>query len=155
MKICTKCNIKKDNSQFHKDKTNKDGYCAQCKICKKEYRDNNKQRFNESRRKWGLKNPNYNTEHSRKYRKENPGYNAWQVSKRKKRIKQATLPGFDTEIKEIYLNCPEGHHVDHIMPINHPDLCGLHVPWNLQYLPAEENLKKGNKIPNYTLKGII
>lgn len=68
------------------------------------------------------------------------------AAKRRALIKQATLPGFEEEIKKIYFNCPEGHHVDHIMPLNNSNLCGLHVPWNLQYLPAEENLKKSNKL---------
>ena len=49
------------------------------------------------------------------------------------------------EINKIYANVPAGHQVDHIIPLKGKDICGLHVPWNLQYLPIIENQRKGNR----------
>ena len=50
------------------------------------------------------------------------------------------------EIKTIYRDCPEGYHVDHIMPLKGVNSSGLHVPWNLQYLPGIVNKMKSNKV---------
>jgi hypothetical protein len=37
------------------------------------------------------------------------------------------------------------HVVDHIVPIRHPLVCGLTVPWNLQVVPWRVNAAKGNR----------
>jgi 5-methylcytosine-specific restriction endonuclease McrA len=57
---------------------------------------------------------------------------------------QATLPGYTHEIRAIYAACPDGSEVDHIVPLRGRLVCGLHVPWNLQYLTSDKNRRKGN-----------
>lgn len=37
------------------------------------------------------------------------------------------------------------HTLDHIVPMNHPLVCGLTVPWNLRIVPSYHNLAKSNK----------
>ena len=49
------------------------------------------------------------------------------------------------EISAFYSKCPEGYHVDHIIPLQGEVVSGLHVIENLQYLSAEDNIKKHNK----------
>jgi hypothetical protein len=48
------------------------------------------------------------------------------------------------KIREIYVNRPEDCHVDHIVPLRGKNVSGLHVEYNLQYLPIKENMRKHN-----------
>jgi len=37
------------------------------------------------------------------------------------------------------------HVLDHIVPLNHPDVCGLTVPWNLRVITRAQNASKSGK----------
>ena len=72
------------------------------------------------------------------------GMNALRQSRYRAKKYRTMAPDADHEkIKQIYLNCPPGHEVDHIIPVSRG---GLHHEDNLQYLPVTENRKKGNRI---------
>lgn len=66
-------------------------------------------------------------------------------------LKSSATPNWLTEenhatIKSMYKDASDqGLHVDHIVPLKGKNVCGLHVPWNLQLLDPSENLKKNNK----------
>lgn len=63
MKVCYKCKIEKDFTNFCIDKRSKDGLQEKCKNCNKEYRKANKERILEYNKKynkiWNELNKNY------------------------------------------------------------------------------------------------
>lgn len=76
-----------------------------------------------------------------------PAHYRAKVNARRSRERAATPSWADlAAIERIYLNCPAGHEVDHIVPLQSPEVCGLHVPYNLQYLPMPENRRKSNRL---------
>ncbi len=80
------------------------------------------------------------------WKRANPDVNNAFNTARKRQIKLASLNDIKAnDVTEFYLACPESMQVDHIIPINHIDVCGLHVPWNMQYLTQKENAIKSNK----------
>lgn len=97
--------------------------------------------------------------HREKYKKQNPELYKAFTSVRKRRHKKATPPWITAEqklaMRRLYLQAMEltritgeKYVVDHIIPLINPEVCGMHVPWNLRVITQEENLKKSNKLEN-------
>ena len=69
-------------------------------------------------------------------------------SAKRRALKLKAIPKWANleKIKEIYLKRKKGYHVDHIIPLQGKNVCGLHVENNLQCLKAKYNLSKGNNL---------
>ena len=79
------------------------------------------------------------------HRRKHAAMYAHHAAMRRAKKKQATPTWANlSAIKEIYRTCPTGYHVDHIIPLTHPLVCGLHCEQNLQHLSAVENIRKSN-----------
>jgi hypothetical protein len=69
---------------------------------------------------------------------------------RHRRLRQATPRWADIAALRAFREaCPAGQHIDHIVPLHGVRagkhvVCGLNVPWNLQYLTPSENCSKRN-----------
>jgi hypothetical protein len=136
------------------------------------HREQNREELAAKSREWAAKNPEYVKTNAKKYYEKNKeyraGYNAaWHKAnadalrpyyaeksrRRFAKLRHATPRWANAEaILAIYEKCRDisvetgvKHHVDHIVPLVSPLVCGLHVEWNLQILTACDNLSKSNK----------
>ena len=106
----------------------------------------NREKILKYRKGYYQKNSEHIKLYVRNWRKTNKKITNSYKAKRKLMQKNA-IPKWANlkKIKEIYAKCPDGYHVDHIIPINSKVVCGLHVENNLQYLTAFDNIRKKNK----------
>ena len=185
MKHCWDCKRDLDLSSFFKDKNRKDGHSHRCKECVKKYNKSRQSHLNklarnryqsnpelakqkakeyyhnniEKRRayalQWKYKNKDKVKSSEAKYRKNNPEKMEWDLSQRRKSVKQATVKWTNKLlVSKIYklrsrLNKIAGYekyHVDHELPLNGKNVSGLHVENNLKITLAKDNLMKGNKV---------
>jgi hypothetical protein len=113
------------------------------------YRLNNKEKIKNYKKLYRLKNKEKEKKYFLLYVLKNPYFNKNNSAKYRASQLKATPKFADlNKIKEIYKNCPKGYHVDHIVPLQGKEVCGLHVEWNLQYLTPSENSSKSNKLIN-------
>ena len=130
------------------------GACVECSLKRlAEWRQLNLERLKENNRKWWASNPQKNVTKMRRWQKANPFKVSAQKAKRHARRLQACPKWVaNADLQAIYLQCRKltketgiEYHVDHIIPLVNPSVCGLHVPWNLRIVSAEENLRKSNR----------
>lgn len=71
MKICSKCQIPQPLGNFSKGKNKKDGKSPKCKLCEKQYREENKERIALQKKQWQEENKKELSLKSKQYREEN------------------------------------------------------------------------------------
>ena len=151
IKTCFVCHEEKDVTKFVANKRNTSW---ECKACKRERSRTHYQKHRlqviERTLLYQQTHPETRAKKYSTYAKNHPGVMAAKASLRRARLLKAT-PKWLTkeqlnEMKQFYINCPTGYEVDHIHPLKGDGFSGLHVPWNLQYLPASENSRKGNRL---------
>jgi 5-methylcytosine-specific restriction endonuclease McrA len=94
------------------------------------------------RKSWKVNNPSEvkasTNDRRRRHKNATP---KWLTKEQKAQIRQTYLDALTTsKVTKVH------YVVDHIIPIRGESVCGLHVPWNLQIMTQEENLKKSNKL---------
>lgn len=151
MKTCNYCRLKKPATEFYKKPTSRDGLFWWCRDCHKEK----------------MKTKYYELASGSEYRaaeqirvcefwRNNPQKRAEADARRRASRLQRT-PAWLTEddfwlIEQAYELAQLRTqifgfqwHVDHIVPLQGELVSGLHVPHNLQVIPARDNLRKSNK----------
>lgn len=116
-------------------------------------RKSERQRYADNPEKYRAKNrTDEQRARLRRHYRENKSYYTEKSIRRQRKLAKASLGGdFKEETVEVYNQCPEGYEVDHIVPVKGYDyidgerqhvVCGLHIPWNLQIIPKEQNRSK-------------
>ena len=164
-RVCTTCKKVKPLLEYSPRKDRPLGVHYSCKICLadrarlwREHRTLSEEQKEKAKVKaalWRAQFPERNRKMKSDWRVKNLDIkNA--ANSRRRSLKMKSLPPWLTKVqkdgmKAFYwlakdLRAVTGceYHVDHIVPLQGEFVCGLHVPWNLQVLPADINLSKGN-----------
>jgi len=134
----------------------------------KAYREANKEKRATQKKAHYEANKEKEAAYNKAYReankeKEAARHKAWQqankekkaanTAKRRNLVRNYNMTPKDKEVMEsayilreiLTLATSYDWEVDHIVPINHPDACGLNSAANLQVVPASWNRAKGNR----------
>jgi len=143
-KVCSKCKIEKPVERFSKDIRNKDELQERCRECYKEYYKEYYENCKESQKKYAKSNRDIINSRTAKIRaKKLQATPPWLTEKH-----LSDIVTYYTQSKTLEKATGIKYHVDHIVPLQGKNVCGLHVPWNLQVLTAPENIAKKNHYPD-------
>ncbi len=128
---CSKCDLLLKYTEYHLDSSSVRGISNVCKSCTSIISAGSYSR--------------YIISHRKSYEKNAGKIKARHIIQTLNRSKRIVPWSEKEDIARFYHECPEGYHVDHIIPLQGKEVSGLHVLANLQYLPASENIAKGNR----------
>lgn len=149
-RVCKECRAAYRLAWYHKNNDEQKAYAKQ------QYHKH-KHKWVVTRRRWDEAHPSKRVEYVIKHRQKHPewwrAYRAMYSASKRGHVKRATpawankfvmdeayrLAALRTKVTGYQWN------VDHIVPLNGANVCGLHVHNNLCIIPAVENRKKYNK----------
>ena len=162
--VCSKCKVSFENKT-------RVSYCKPCmanyvkirylnnreKLLKnqKDYIDRNKEKVRNTNAEYKTKNLEKCNLLTKLWKQNNKSKVNTSCSKRRAALNNA-VPKWLTEndfwmIEQAYELAQERSkifkfdwHVDHVIPLKGSNVCGLHTPYNLQVIPAKDNLRKRN-----------
>lgn len=123
--------------------------CRVCVTCHSLYANatyhRSPDRKKENATRWQQANPERRRVHKRRWAKKNTERVRLKNKARDKRITiQPLSKVLSDAVFMFYAQAPLGLHVDHIIPVSHKDVCGLHQLHNLQYLTPKANFQKNS-----------
>ena len=161
---CVICETEKARKAYAKDPTSnllsQKKWCAKTpeyqKHRRKMWRAQNADKVKHYMQNWHKENTEAQKEYKKQWVKQNRGAKNASLMRRHAAKLQRTPPWLTKEdfwfIQEIYdlavlRSTMTGikWHVDHVVPLQGETVSGLHVPWNLQVIPAVANISKGNR----------
>lgn len=107
----------------------------------------------EASRRWKAANPTASHDAVVRWREENPDVARVHARRSAAKARGIPVPPWQTTeeraaIDAFVASCPLDMTIDHIAPLGHPEVIGLHVLVNLQYLTMSENSRKGSRLPD-------